>query len=131
MPERRPMPVGVTCTRKLNNQNETASAEERPKGPISRKRSRIEKQFFLIRLIIDRFDRDGWLSPLHVTPARSRSPRKYEAASRRNYWHQSSRTSQNGLKTTPCKPPKGATKELIYRPQDLDTFPIKDIVKNG
>ncbi len=22
---------------------------------------------------------------------------------------------------------KGATKELIYRPQDLDTFPIKDI----
>ncbi|MER2117710.1 MAG: polysaccharide deacetylase family protein, partial [Enterococcus casseliflavus] len=110
-----------------NNQKRTASAEERPKGPPSRKKPYRKAIFslFALLLIVLIATAGSVLYTLHQQEVAAQE--KYEAAAEKLLASIQAEQSQNGLKTTPEVLSKGATKELIYRPQDLDTFPIKDI----
>ena len=128
------MPEGKTYARRSdlhkkpnNNQKRTASAEERTKGPPSKKKPYRKAIFslFALLLIVLIATAGSVLYTLHQQEVAAQE--KYEAAAEKLLASIQAEQSQNGLKTTPEVLSKGATKELIYRPQDLDTFPIKDI----
>ena len=98
MPERKTYARRSDLHKKPNNNQNEQRQLKKDRKDHPRERSRIEKQFFLIRLIIDRFDRDGWLSPYTLHQQEVAAQEKYEAAAEKLLASIQAEQSQNGLK---------------------------------